>query len=249
MAKAKRSVKTYVIAAGILVLIGLAVKYFFFSGKFRYAGTLEGTKVDLSSRLSSAIKIVEVREGDHVKIGQILESLDCEDYIAAHELANTNYTRNLGMYKAGTVTKEVLDQLKNKKVQADIDVAWCAIKSPIDGTVLSRYHEPGEWVTPGTKLLTLENIKDIWAYIYLPQPEVSKLKPGQKLKAILPEQNNKEFTGTILKINEDAEFTPKNVQTRAERSRLVFGVKVSFLGSNDEEILKPGMTVEIEIPE
>jgi HlyD family secretion protein len=58
----------------------------------------------------------------------------------------------------------------------------------------------------------------------------------------------RKFTGTILKINDEAEFTPKNVQTRSERTRLVYGVKVSFLGANDDEILKPGMTIEIELP-
>lgn len=50
-----------------------------------------------------------------------------------------------------------------------------------------------------------------------------------KLKGYLPELNNRKFDGTIVKINDEAEFTPKNVQTRSERERLVFGVKVSFL--------------------
>lgn len=127
-------------------------------------------------------------------------------------------------------------------------LGWCRITSPIDGTVLSRYHEPGELVNPGTKLLTLANIKDIWAFIYVPQPEVANLKPGMKLKGYLPELNNREFSGTILKINDEAEFTPKNVQTRFERTRLVYGVKVSFLESNTDEILKPGMTIEIALP-
>lgn len=100
---------------------------------------------------------------------------------------------------------------------------------------------------PGTKLLTLANIKDIWAYIYVPQTLVNKLKPGMKLNAYLPEMNDKLFVGKILKVNDEAEFTPKNVQTRTERERLVFGVKVSFLGSNEDEILKPGMTIEIDL--
>jgi HlyD family secretion protein len=248
MAITKKLKKIYLAVAAIIILIGLGIKYFFYSGPFLYAGTLEGTKIDLSSRLSAAIHGVYVREGDHVKAEQVLVNLDCEDFKVAAELANTNYDRNLSMYKNGTVTQEVLDQLKSRKDEANIKLKWCTIKSPIDGTVLSRYHEPGEWVNPSIRLLTLENIKDIWAYIYVPQPEVAKLKPGQKLKAILSELNNREFTGTILKINDEAEFTPKNVQTRAERTRLVYGVKVSFLGSNNEEILKPGMTIEIELP-
>jgi HlyD family secretion protein len=241
--------KKILIIIALLALIGLAVKYFFFSGPFRYAGTLEGTKVDLSARLSAAIETVNVREGDHVKINQLLVKLGCEDYKAADEIASINYDRNQKLRKEGTVSQEVLDQMKNTKQVSNIHVDWCTISSPIDGIVLSRIHEPGEWVNPGVKLLTLENIQDIWAFIYVPQPEVAYLKPGQKLRGFLPEMNNREFSGTILKINSEAEFTPKNVQTRAERTRLVFGVKVSFLGSNDDETLKPGMTIEMEVPE
>jgi HlyD family secretion protein len=68
-----------------------------------------------------------------------------------------------------------------------------------------------------------------------------------KLNGHLPEMGDRLFIGKILKINDEAEFTPKNVQTRSERERLVFGVKVSFLGVNEDEILKPGMTIEIEL--
>ena len=96
-------------------------------------------------------------------------------------------------------------------------------------------------------MLTMANIRDIWAYIYVPQPEVSKLQVGMKLKGYLPELNNREFMGRVIKISDEAEFTPKNVQTRAERERLVFGVKISFLGSNEAEVLKPGMTIEVKL--
>jgi len=231
-----------------VIAIGVAVKMIFFSHQFQFAGTLEATKVDLSSRLASAIDTVKVHEGDHVTENQELVGLVCDDTKVVSDLANTNYDRNVRLFKAGTVSQETMDQVKNRKDDADVHMNWCSVHSPINGTVLSRYHEPGEWVIPGTKLLTLANIRDIWAYIYVPQPEVAQLKPGMKLQGFLPELNNRQFTGTILKINDEAEFTPKNVQTQAERTRLVFGVKVSFLGANDEEILKPGMTIEIELP-
>ena len=101
---------------------------------------------------------------------------------------------------------------------------------------------------PGTKILTVANIQDIFAFIYVPQPTVARLALGMKLKGIIPELNNRVFEGTIVKINDEAEFTPKNVQTQQERERLIYGVKVSFLGSNASEILKPGMTIEVELP-
>lgn len=120
--------------------------------------------------------------------------------------------------------------------------------APINGKVLSRYHEPGEWMNPGTNILTLANIHDIWAYIYVPQPLVAYLSYGMKLEGTLPERKGQKFIGKIIKINDEAEFTPKNVQTQNERERLIYGIKVSFKDSNAAEILKPGMTIEVALP-
>jgi len=236
------------IVCGALVALGGAVKLLFFRAPFLYAGTLEATKVDLSSRLSEPIAQVVPQEGDRVTKDETVVRLVCDDVKVAADLANVNFQRSARLFKNGTISPDAMDQVRNRKQDSDVRLSWCDIRSPIDGTVLSRYHEPGELIAAGTKLLTLANVKDIWAYIYVPQPLVSRLKPGEKLTGYLPELNMKPFQGTILKINEEAEFTPKNVQTRAERERLVFGVKVSFLGANDDETLKPGMTIEVALP-
>lgn len=231
----------------LLGLIGIGVKMALTPKDFSYAGTLEATKVDLSAQLSSTIASVAVREGDAVIALQELVILACEDVKIASKLANQNYDRHQRLFKAGTVSQDMLDQVKNKKEEIDLRLKWCSVTSPIHGRVLSRYREPGEWVNPGMKLLTLANIKDIWTYIYVPQQEVSKLKIGQKIIGIVPEIPGRRFEGQIIKINSEAEFTPKNVQTQSERTRLVFGIKVSFLGANNDEILKPGMTIEIKL--
>ncbi len=234
----------------VLVLVGGAgfAAYLLFERPFRYAGTLEATKVDLSARLAAAIDEVRVREGDRVKQGDTLVVLGCEDYKIAARLARENYARDVQLAKIGSVSQEKLDQARNQKEDAETRLRWCTITSPIDGKVLSRYHEPGEWMLPGTKILTVANVRDIWAYIYVPQPLVAKLAPGMKLAGFLPELGDRMFEGVILKINDEAEFTPKNVQTRAERERLVFGVKIGFHDANGDEILKPGMTIEVALP-
>lgn len=232
----------------IIVLLALLIHHLFFNQPFLYAGTLEATKVDLSARLSAAIDEVRVYEGYPVNEGDVLVTFVCEDFKVASKLAQDNYERAAKLIKANFVTPENIDTLKTQMEDAAIKVDWCSLASPIDGRVLTRYHEPGEWMTPGIKVLTLANIKDIWAYIYVPQPLVAKLSYGMSLKAIVPELGNRVFMGKIIKINDEAEFTPKNVQTKTERERLIYGVKVSFLESNQEEILKPGMTVEVELP-
>lgn len=231
-----------------LAAAGFGLKAFVFKDSFRYAGTLEATKVDLSARLAANIEKVNVREGDRVAAGDILVQLTCEDFKIADRLATDNFIRTERLFKVGSASKEAMDLDTNRKQDADTRLDWCSVKSPIEGKVLSRYHEPGEWVNPGTKLLTVANIKDIWTYVYVPQTLISKLSVGMKVAGHLPEENDRTFAGKIIKINEEAEFTPKNVQTRSERERLVFGVKISFLESNADEVLKPGMTLEVELP-
>ena len=244
---APKSKKPFAII-GILVIGAIIFKTVVLKSDFQFAGTLEATKVDLSAQVPSTIAIVRVQEGDLVKEAQELLILSCEDIKAASKLASENYNRNEKLFKSGTVSQETMDQVKFKKEDSDVRLSWCTLKSPIQGTVLSRYHEPGEWVNPGVKLLSLANIRDLWTFIYVPEPDVSKLKLGMELVGTLPEMPGRAFKGKIIKINEEAEFTPKNVQTQAERTRLVFGVKISFLGSNEDEVLKPGMTIEFELP-
>lgn len=249
MKKPSKKNRFLIILALSIIIILLSIFYFIVWNKpFLYAGTLETTNVDLSARLAASIETVKVYEGDRVQQGQILITLNCEDYKIAQHLAEAQYQRYRKLLEKGWTTPETVDSYKTQKDDADTKVGWCTLSSPIDGKVLSRYHEPGEWMEPGLKILTLANIKDIYAYIYVPQPKVAKLFLGMKLKAYLPELNNRIFEGIIIKINDQAEFTPKNVQTQKERERLIYGVKISFLGANETEILKPGMTVEVELP-
>ncbi|WP_413289997.1 efflux RND transporter periplasmic adaptor subunit [Bdellovibrio sp. HCB337] len=230
----------------VLIVVGIAIKYYVFPSEFLYAGTLEATKVDISARVTSVIASRTVNEGDKVQQGQVLMDLDCEDFKLAAGIAGQNYDRALRLYRQGSEAKEAYDQMLNRKQDVDLKLSWCQIKAPLNGTVLNKYHEVGEMVNPGSRLFTMANLQDIYAYIYVPHDMLAKLRVGQSLTAALPEMKNREFTGVITHINEEAEFTPKNVQTREERTRLVFGIKITF--NNQEEILKPGMTLEVRLP-
>ena len=240
--------KKIIIAAVAVIAIGIAIKLIFFKSIFLYAGTIEATKVDVPARVTSVISKLSVDEGDHLKKGQTLLTLACEDYKLAEEIATEDFTRADRLFKEGSQARETFDQMKNRKEDADLKVAWCNVTSPLDGIVLNKYHEEGEMVSPGTRLFTLANLKEnIYAYIYVPQNLVAKLKIGEKLEGFLPELNMQSFPGTITVVSDQAEFTPKNVQTREERTRLVYAIKVAF--DNPNEILKPGMTIEVKLPE
>lgn len=213
---------------------------------FRYAGTVEATEVSLSPRISSTISSVTVQEGDVVTRGQALVLLACEDLKLAADLSERDFARSERLYKDGATPLEAFDRAKNKRDDAALKWSWCRIESPIDGTVLARVKEPGEWASPGVKLLTLADLGGTYAYVFVPQSELHKLKPGMDVEAFLPEAGNAARKARVAFVRPQAEFTPKNVQTREERTRLVYGVKVAL--DNADGVLKPGMPVEVRLP-
>ena len=213
---------------------------------FRYAGTVEATDVSLSPRISSTISTVTVQEGDVVTPGQDLVEFGCEDLKLAADIAAHDFARSEKLYKEGSTPFETFDRDRNRRDATALSVSWCRIDSPIHGTVLARLHEPGEWAAPGVNLLTLADLDSVYVYIYVPQTVLYTLKPGQELTAFLPESGDKPRGAKVAFIRPEAEFTPKNVQTREERTRLVFGVKVAL--DNADQTLKPGMPIEVSLP-
>ncbi len=236
--------KVGLVAVGIIAIIVLIVivKYFLARRPYYFAGTLETTKVILSSRVASDISDVFVIEGDNVYVGQPLVELSCDAYKIIARQINSDYERATQLLARGHVSQAEYDMITRSKQDNDLRLDWCQIVSPINGIVVTKFHEVGEVVGPGSVLISVANPRDIWAYFYVPYEMLARIKIGQKVVGILPEADNMEFHGRIIKISEVAEFTPKNVQTRDERTRLVYGVKVQF--DNQDLMLKSGMTIE-----
>lgn len=227
----------------IAVVIGmLVVRYFIARRPFFYAGTLETSRVMVSSRVASDILEVYVTEGDNVSAGQPLLELSCDAYKILARQIDKDYERATQLVARGHVSDAEYDALTRNKQDNDLRLQWCRVVSPINGMVMAKFREVGEVVAPGAPLMSVANPYDIWAYFYVPYEVLYKLRVGQNVVGILPEADNQQFPGRIVKINEQAEFTPKNVQTRDERTRLIFGIKVQF--ENPDLILKSGMTIE-----
>ena len=209
---------------------------------FRYSGTIETTKVTLSSKIASDILKFPLEEGDEVKAGDVVVQINDDKFrIAAKQLDNS-YGRSCKLKKDGYIPDEQHDVTVMHKDTNDLYIKWCRIEAPISGTIVTKFKEEGEYVSPGMNILSIANLKDVWAYFYVEHGMVHKLKVGDCIKCYLPELPKKAIIGKIIKINEEAEFTPKNVQTREERTRLVYGVKVRF--ANDDMLLKSGMVLE-----
>jgi HlyD family secretion protein len=233
----------------ILIVLGLAyAAYTKFQGtRFRYSGTLEAEETDISPGVSSQIDSVEVKEGDAVKAGQLLVKLQCQEVRISAANVQSDYSRAEKLYAGGSMPKASYDRLRYQAQDANLKLSWCDITAPIDATVVSVYRRKGEWTRPGVNLLTLEDLAHPYAYIYLPLADRSKLKLGAEVKGFLAGDESKAYIGKVSFMRPEAEFTPKNVQTREQRERLVFGVKIAF--DNTDGRLAPGLPIEVKLPE
>jgi len=231
--------------AAVIILLALVIVSlgFFRRTPFSYSGVIEAVDIDVPARLNDVITKLNIDEGTPVTAGQVLAELECKQTALQEEIALKEYKRAEQLFKTAAGSKENYENRKNIYDQAALAKTWCKILSPITGRVLHKYYEEGEFIQAGRKLATVADLSTVNAWVFVEHNLIASLTPGQKITGRLPETGGV-FEGVILTINDEAEFTPKNVQTRDERARLVFGVKTRF--QNDERrTLKPGMTLEV----
>jgi HlyD family secretion protein len=121
----------------------------------------------------------------------------------------------------------------------------CRILSPSDGTVTLRGVEPGELVAVGTNVLRLTYLDKVKLTIYVNETDLGKVKLRQGAKVSIDTDAKRSYDGIVVFISPVAEFTPKNVQTKEERTKLVFGVKIEV--PNPDGSLKPGLPADARI--
>lgn len=119
------------------------------------------------------------------------------------------------------------------------------LTAPRDGLISQKLIEPGELAAPGTMLLELSDIRTVDLTVYIPETRIGQVKIGQKARVYVDAYAGDVFEGVVTFISHEAEFTPRNVQTREERVNLVFAVKITL--DNAGHRLKPGMPADAEI--
>ena len=123
-------------------------------------------------------------------------------------------------------------------------LAQMEVRAPFAGTVTVRHHEPGEILAAGSPVITLLHRDDRWVRIYVPETRVGSVRIGQKASITTDSFRGRRYAGEVIAIASEAEFTPKTVQTREERVKLVYAVKVRITGDPSHD-LKPGMPADV----
>jgi membrane fusion protein YbhG len=158
---------------------------------------------------------------------------------------------NLARLRAGARPEEI-DAARARVAAADAQIATlhkamadAVVTAPVAGTVTERIAEVGELIQPRAPILIVTNLDEVWANVYVDEPIVPRLKVGQAA-TLFTDAGGPGIQGVISYVSPSAEFTPRNVQTAEDRSKLVYRVKVTV--DNKDGVLKAGMPVEAEIP-
>jgi HlyD family secretion protein len=179
-----------------------------------------------------------------------LETGDAQLKVATARAAEA--AEHLALVREGP-RAETIRQARARVEQARAAVALATtlldqtrLLSPLTGTVLSHNIEPGEFVSPGTPVVTVGETARLWVRAYLDQPDLGRVRHGQQVVVRTDSFPGRDFAGTVGFIASEAEFTPKTVQTPKERVKLVFRIKVDVPNPQDE--LKPGMPADVILP-
>jgi HlyD family secretion protein len=138
-----------------------------------------------------------------------------------------------------------VEQAKAAHAMAEIRLSYATITAPFSGMVLSENVESGEYVAPGTPVVTLGDLKNVWLRAYINETDLGCVKLGQMVHVTTDAYPGKIYEGRISFISSEAEFTPKNVETKKERVKLVYRVKIDIPNPSME--LKPGMPADAKI--
>lgn len=174
----------------------------------------------------------------------------------AHDIAETalkqaqaQLARDTALAAAAEHTIDLV-QANIVSARAALDMArivdsYTTLRAPFDGVVLVRQAELGEVVSPGTSIVTLADINHVWLRAYVNEPDIGKIRLGQSVDVTTDSYPGKHYSGKLSLISEVAEFTPKSVETHAERVTLVYRIRIDL--DNPTHELAPGLPADARL--
>jgi len=143
-----------------------------------------------------------------------------------------------------TAAESELKLLDNKIRQINDQIMKCSVINPISGTIINKFMEQGELAVQGKALYKIADLESMYLRVYVSEPQLSTIKIGQSAEILIDGEKNQflKMQGTVTYISDKAEFTPKIIQTRDERVKLVYAVKISVKNNGAAKI---GMPAEV----
>lgn len=229
----------------------------------KYQTIIEGTRSEDKAQLEEFVKQAQLNyqnaKQDFERIKNLFETQsvsqkmldDAKLRVEITEAQLTAAKENLKKAVTGARQSEInaaraaVEQAKAQVEAIEKRINDAVIKSPIDGFTTLMNYEKGELVNAGAVLTRVVNLQSVWTKIFVNEIDLGKIHLNQDVIIKVDSFKDREFKGRISYISPEAEFTPKNIQTKEERVKLVYAVKVSI--TNDEMLLKEGMQSDVFI--
>jgi RND family efflux transporter MFP subunit len=237
----------------------------------RAVGMLEAPEVNLTSRIAGRISDLKLLEGDRVTRGQVvcrIEDVDLQNQYRKAQAdlmqsqANTlnakrTIDRDNKLFEQHVIAVKDRDDAQSAYEMAQASVASnqanvdffrdqlrdTAIVSPVDGIVVNKALEVGEWVTPGTPILTIDDLSTVWARVDVQETDLGSIYVGKAAEIVLPGDPPTTYSGRVMAIGQEGNFATERDVRRGRQDIRTFYVKVQVLQAEGE--LKPGMTAEV----
>jgi HlyD family secretion protein len=233
------------------------------------SGYIDAQQITLASEVGGEVASVAVKAGDPVLAGDAVVQVKSADLDTQLQQAQATVDTARAQFErlsadsqvqsaqlpgaAGTapaqqrLAEALVHQAEARLHTLEVQQRKLAIYAPIDGTVDEVLTQPGEQVQPGTPLVRVSQPNPVQLTVYVPQTQLGDVRPGQTAKVTVDAFPDQEFTGQVVAIANQAEFTPKNVQTKDQRADLVFAVRIEL--PNEDGALKAGMPADAVIEE
>ena len=193
---------------------------------------------------------ISAREFDSKKLDYDSSMADVNAVIQLHEAAKANLSAAQSSIVAVDIKQKQLEasqasveSYRGKLAELLANQKELQVLSPVDGTIITRPVEVGQVVNAVSPLFVMIDLQNIYMKIYIPEQQIGKIRLGSEAHIYVDAYLDKYFVGKVTKISDQAQFTPKNVETKEERVKLVFAVEVAV--ENPEGLLKPGMPGDV----
>jgi HlyD family secretion protein len=227
---------------------------------------IAGAQAELSRALAgleTARAQLQLAKSDNDRFAELynqgsISLREYEVYETQYEIAQNSYKeararlesarQHLSLVEEGARSEKIEQARSQLKIarqglnKAKLQLEYTGLYSPISAVVLSKSAEAGEYVTPGAAVITIGDLSRPWLRAYVNETDLSRIKLNQTVDVTTDTYPDKVYPGRISFISSEAEFTPKSVQTRDERVKLMYRIKIAL--ENPEDELKPGMPAD-----
>lgn len=225
--------------------------------RLRRSGYREEDKAELRAQRDALVADLDAAQKDFDRMKGLFDrgsgtakSLDDargrRDQLAARlAAAEQSLKRAMAGYRPEEIdsAKAKLDGVDARIAFLERQIADATVVSPLDAMVTEKLTEPGEWLQVGGAIAVLTNLREPWLTVYVGGEDLPRVKLGDPAAVVTDDGTRRE--GKITYVSSTAEFTPKNVQTRKEREKLVYKVKIAL--DNADGLFKPGMPAEARL--